>query len=323
MSAPVTAMTDSAAFDTKLFRRCVGQFATGVTVITAQIGDERVGVTANSFSSLSLDPPLVLWSIARSSRSFAAFQKAAHFAINVLSTDQLALSQGFSSSATDKFAGVRWQPGSTGAPVLDGVVARIECRVHAKIDGGDHVIIVGHVEGFERFDGDPLLFVQGRYGIAIDHPSARVSGPGAAVPIPLRAQADGSQLFFRLLYQAFYAMSETFDEHRRAENMNLVSLRVLVGAYETPGITLESLARIMHIARPDANDAADELIERGDLLRDAEGKLSLTAQGRQRREAIAQRELEFERRQMAALPEAEVACARRLLTRLIELNGGR
>src|SRR5262245_25032196 len=102
-------------------------FATGVTVITAQSGDRLVGLTANSFSSVSLDPPLVLWSIKRTARSFAVFRDATHFAVNILAADQIALSQCFSSAESDRFAGTQWRAGADGAPLLEGVVAHFEC----------------------------------------------------------------------------------------------------------------------------------------------------------------------------------------------------
>lgn len=311
-------------FDVRLFRRCVGQFATGVTVITAQVGEDRAGVTANSFSSLSLDPPLVLWSIARTSRSFEAFAGAKHFAINVLGANQLSVSQAFSSKSTDKFEGIRWTPGVTGAPVLHGTVATIECRTESRFDGGDHVIIVGHVENFERFDGDPLLFIQGRYGVAVDHPEVPMSLHGTSGSTSPHADACDieSQLLFRLLFQTFYCMSESFEEQRNAEGMNLILLRVLIGSYEQPGIKVEKLSRFMHITVPDAEDAVEELVERGELGREEDGGLRLTEKGRQRREAIARRENEFERKQLAGMPEGDIAAARRLLTRLIKRNGG-
>src|SRR5262245_40101805 len=161
------------ASDARSFRRCLGAFATGVTVITAQSGDQRAGVTATSFSSVSLDPPLILWSVSRSARSFPVFRDATHFAVNILAASQVEVSQCFASPEPDRFAGMRWRPGVGGAPLLEGVVAHLECSTEAQYDGGDHLIIVGRVRNFLQFEGAGLLFAEGRYGIAEDHPNAR------------------------------------------------------------------------------------------------------------------------------------------------------
>jgi 4-hydroxyphenylacetate 3-hydroxylase, reductase component len=162
--------------DPRELRRCLGQYATGVAVITAANGEKRFGITSNSFTSLSLDPPLILWSIARTSRSFEFFRNAAHFAVNILAADQIDISRVFSSKTTDKFEGVRWKPGKNGSPVLDGIVASLECRQECLYEGGDHLIIVGRVEHFSVSAGDSLLFAQGRYRAAIDHPQMNSSG---------------------------------------------------------------------------------------------------------------------------------------------------
>jgi flavin reductase (DIM6/NTAB) family NADH-FMN oxidoreductase RutF len=159
------------ALDPRAFRRCAGQFATGVTIITTLTDGRPVGVTANSFSSLSMDPPLVLWSIGRSSRSFEAFQAASSFAINILSAEQIDLSQRFSSPLEDKFASLDWQTGTVGAPVLPAVVAVLECEAETRFDGGDHVILVGRVRNYRYYPGAALVYAQGRYAIAEDHPA--------------------------------------------------------------------------------------------------------------------------------------------------------
>lgn len=158
------------ATDPVAYRRSLGQFATGVTVITARAGEMRVGMTANSFSSVSLDPPLVLWSIKQTSTSFNAFKAATHFVVNVLSIDQHHLSGHFGRSDADKFAGIGWSEGIDGAPLLHGVVATFECEKIAEFEGGDHLIMLGKVLRFSRYDREALLFVQGKYAVAAEHP---------------------------------------------------------------------------------------------------------------------------------------------------------
>ena len=151
-------------------REALGCFVTGVTVITTcDGGGEPLGLTANSFSSVSLEPPLVLFSLARTADCFAAFESANTFAVNVLGADQEALSGRFATKDADKWSGTAWRPGRGGCPLIDGAIATFECRVAARHEGGDHVIYVGEVIGFAHGrDGDPLAFFRGRY--------ARVSG---------------------------------------------------------------------------------------------------------------------------------------------------
>lgn len=156
-------MTDS--FDPREYRNALGSFATGVTIVTTRDGGGLpVGVTANSYNSVSLDPPLVLWSLARTSRSFDAFHGADHFAIHVLTGDQEDLAIRFASRGEDKFAGLDLGDGLGGVPLLGHCATRLQCRTVARHDGGDHVIFIGQVERFDRCGGEPLLFHQGRFG---------------------------------------------------------------------------------------------------------------------------------------------------------------
>jgi flavin reductase (DIM6/NTAB) family NADH-FMN oxidoreductase RutF len=158
-------------FDRRDFRKALGQFSTGVTVITTRaIDGRRVGMTANSFSSVSLDPPLVLWSLARNAPSVADFTGASHFAINVLAAHQHHLSRQFSTPQADKFGGVDCCEGTAGVPLLNDVIARFVCRNVRQYDGGDHLIFIGEVERYDRFDGEPLVFHSGYYQVTTRHP---------------------------------------------------------------------------------------------------------------------------------------------------------
>lgn len=144
-------------------RQALGRFATGVTIVTAAGTDgNRVGLTVNSFASVSLDPPLILWSIERRSPSFEVFQTASHFCVNVLAAEQEHLCRRFSSPREDKFDGVPDADGLGGSTKLSGSLACFECRNHQHIDGGDHIIIIGAVEAFSHRSGDPLVFFDGR-----------------------------------------------------------------------------------------------------------------------------------------------------------------
>ncbi len=157
--------------DPREFRNALGCFPTGVTVITAydEKNHEPVGMTANSFSSVSLDPPLVLWSVARNANSFDAFNKAARFTIHVLHSGQKNLSTLFATKDIDKFTDLPHTVGAGKVPLLDDYMARFECKTEHRHDGGDHVILIGRVIAFDRKNLQPLGFYQGRYAqIAVE-----------------------------------------------------------------------------------------------------------------------------------------------------------
>lgn len=152
-------------FSTPNFRAALGMFATGVTIVTARnAAGGAVGLTANSFNSVSLDPPLVLWSLSRSAGSMPAFEQGSHYAIHVLAADQRALAERFASRAVDRFAGLEFREGVGGAPVIDGAAAVFECFNRSRYEEGDHVIFVGEVERCAmRPEAAPLLFHGGRF----------------------------------------------------------------------------------------------------------------------------------------------------------------
>lgn len=151
--------------DSQHFRAALGMFATGVTIVTARSMDgSLVGLTANSFNSVSLNPPLVLWSLAMRAGSMPVFSRGSHYAINILAAEQMPLAQRFATRDIDRFAGVPWREGAGGAPVLEGVAAVFECANRSQYEEGDHVIFVGEVERCEaRAGAQPLIFHGGRY----------------------------------------------------------------------------------------------------------------------------------------------------------------
>jgi flavin reductase (DIM6/NTAB) family NADH-FMN oxidoreductase RutF len=150
--------------DPKELRRLMGQFATGVTVITTKGADGTpYGLTANAFTSLSLDPPLCLVCVDRKAESFAHFYDSKVFTVNILTTAQEELSNRFAKSGGDKFSGIETVPGHHGAPLIAGALATIECRITDTLEGGDHVIHVGRIERYAVDGGEPLLFFQGKY----------------------------------------------------------------------------------------------------------------------------------------------------------------
>ncbi len=158
------------SFDSKQLRNMLGTFTTGVTIVTTRGADGTdYGVTANSFSSVSLEPPLILWSQAYTSKSFAAFRDSHHFAVNILADDQVTLSNHFAKSKDDKFAEVNFHRGLGGVPVLAGTVAHFECTKEAAHPAGDHVIFIGRVERVSHSGRRPLAFAFGQYMVPYAH----------------------------------------------------------------------------------------------------------------------------------------------------------
>jgi flavin reductase (DIM6/NTAB) family NADH-FMN oxidoreductase RutF len=152
-------------FSSAEFRTALGMFATGVTIVTARAPNGAlVGLTANSFNSVSLDPPLVLWSLSQAASSMAAFRTGSHYAINILAADQQALAQRFATRHADRFADVAFVEGQSGAPLLTGTVASFECFNRSRYVEGDHVIFVGEVERCSHQAGSsPLLYHGGKF----------------------------------------------------------------------------------------------------------------------------------------------------------------
>ncbi|WP_246252708.1 flavin reductase [Allomesorhizobium camelthorni] len=298
-----------------MFRRCLGQFGTGVAIITTRSDGQNAGVTVNSVASVSLEPPLVLWSISRQSRSFGAFQDAPGFAINILSKDQIELSRHFSSSAVHKFTGVPSRNGHHDIPLLDGAVAHIECSQEAAYDGGDHVIMIGRVSRVSRYSGDPLLFVQGRYVVAADHPDVDATTAANGTSAPPQIAVDSALI--PLLFEAHYALSAKFDEHRRAEGLSRTVARILAILQDSPGLTAHEVARKTYIGIRDAEDALAELCLKDQVVRVGNGDYTLTQAGRERREAIKRRWLDFQSEEMSGISQGELNAASSALSKLL------
>jgi 3-hydroxy-9,10-secoandrosta-1,3,5(10)-triene-9,17-dione monooxygenase reductase component len=159
-------MADTAAtFDTREFRRALGTFPTGVAVVTTRAASGAfVGLTINSFTSVSLEPPLVLWALNATSPNLGAFDRAPYFAVNILAEDQVELSKRFAAPVGNKFARLEVHAGLEDMPLIAGCAAHLQCRTYARHNGGDHVLFIGHVERF-GYDSQkrPLVFYSGRY----------------------------------------------------------------------------------------------------------------------------------------------------------------
>ena len=156
--------TSAEGFNARELRNALGSFATGVTIVTTRSRDGKLhGMTANSFSSVSLNPPLVLWSSSLYAQSLPAFQEGGHFVVNILAYDQIELSNKFAKQSDDKFVDVDHIITEIGAPIITGAAAHFECRNEFRHYGGDHIIFIGHVERFAYTDKPTLMFCRGKY----------------------------------------------------------------------------------------------------------------------------------------------------------------
>jgi len=153
------------SFDSAKFRQVLGHFPTGVTVITSMHEDTPVGLAVGSFASLSLEPPQVLFCPGKQSSTWPKIQQSGAFCVNILAEDQEDVCRVFASSAADKFAEVGWKKSGNGSPIIDGVLAYVDCSVADVVEAGDHYVVIGAVHDLEvRHEGGPLLFFRGGYG---------------------------------------------------------------------------------------------------------------------------------------------------------------
>ena len=295
------------AQDPRAFRRCLGQYPTGVTVITAVHEGRLLGMAVNSFATVSLDPPLVLWSIRRESRSLPDFLAASHFAVNVLAEDQVEVSQRFGAGDPERFERTPWVPGAGGAPLLEGALAPLECRMSARHEGGDHWILIGHVQGYARYEGHPLLFSQGQYAQARSHPHLDAQ----SLPVPT-ASTDmlGPEPFLKVLSDVQLKMSSRFEAHRQSLGVTQAMTRVLNRLYQAPA-TLQALEYASYLGRHALEDALAEMSAQGLAHTDDLGRYVLT-------EAVAERSVQFTARQLADAVPSDVQAARRLLQHLLD-----
>lgn len=301
------------ADDTRAFRRTLGQFATGVTVIATNFDGTFVGMAANSFSAVSLDPPLVLWSIRKESKSVPAFVGNGHFAVNVLSEDQMDVSALFGRPSPDQFDRLGWKPGRNGDPLLDGAIAHFDCVTESVVDGGDHHIVVGRVVHYSRYEGAPLLFAQGGYGVSRSHPGLALGEQ----PSDRDDEQQSEELLFMSLVQATdNHMSSLFQEHRRHIGLTVATSRIL-NRLVRGACDKDTLERDTFLGDNAVEDALSDLGERGRVTVDGHGLWSLTEDGVHLRAALRQGAEQFTEEQLRGIPAEDVAAAERVLKTLL------
>ncbi len=290
--------------DPKAFRRALGHFSTGVTIITAEAGGTKAGLTVNSFSSVSLDPPLILWSVNKSSTSWPVFAAAKSFAVNVLAADQSFLASQFARSGGDKYLNVEWHAGDTGAPLLSGVAAQFECLRHVEYDGGDHLIVVGKVAHFSRFERRPLVFAQGRFSLAIDHPeTARLES----------ADIGSKPTFLALFRRAFLQRGNELRIEAESVGFTENESRLAYYLELNPGLDIEALARIALLDPVSAIEAVEALRDRGWLSQVPGGGFALTNPGRENFERLQDLTAHAEKAKLGQFSNAEIEKARQVI----------
>ena len=310
---PMPAEQGDPAQDSRAFRRSLGQYPTGVTVIAARDGDQLLGMAVNSFAAVSLDPPLVLWSIRRASRSADAFLRCGHFAVSILADDQVEVAQLFGASAPDRFERVRWQPGLEGAPLIDGAIAHLECRLATRHDGGDHHVLIGQVLRHARLPGEPLVFAQGQYAVTQNHPQlASLTSSGGD---PTDAQLLPPPGFLRQLSVASRRLSGAFQIHRDALDLSPAMARVLAVLHAAP-CGQDTLEHATCLGRLSLEDAMTRLRGKGLVDSSSDGLHWLTPAGLHKREDLAQRAQRFTQERLQGAAPADLEATRRVLALL-------
>lgn len=257
-------------------RQALAQYGTGVTVVTTADGDGHFGVTSNSFSSVSLDPPLVLWSIKKTSQSYDAFMRARHFAVNVLAAGQRDISSNFAKSGGDKFAGIAFEPGLGGCPLIDGAAARFECETWSLYEGGDHTIIVGEVKTFASDDVETLLFCRGQYARA----AASVL-PSVAADRKTGSQPGSGEFLTTLLRNVHGAMWRKMEAGRREIGVSHAQSAIMYALRQQPGLSADALPAQLGFGLNLTDDELQQLIAEGRIEQTGEGGLALTSSGQQ------------------------------------------
>lgn len=271
-------MTASATdFDPRAFRNALGSFATGVAIITTRDGaGEPVGLTVNSFNSVSLNPPLVLWSLANNAMSLSAFRDAQYWAVHILASDQEDLSTRFATRGEDKFTGLTLERGLGDTPLLQGCSARFQCRTASKYQGGDHLIFIGEVQSFDHYDNPPLVFHGGRYA----HATQRIRNAPRQSHLAGSFREDFLGYLLGRSHFRFFARIRPYlaEAGLRDEEFYLLAAMTL-----KPCMRAEDLERVTDSVLPDGYQPTADSLARRSLVAPAENGdgLVLTEPGRE------------------------------------------
>jgi len=275
-------MTKQAVLTPQAFRSALGTFTTGVTIITTvDEEDNPVGLTVNSFNSVSLDPPLVLWSLAKNSLSQSSFKKCLHWNVHVLSTDQESLSGKFATRGEDKFTGITLDEGISKAPLLQNCTARFQCRTASTYDGGDHIIFIGEVLAYDQSERPPLVFQRGQYAIAALKPREEVQL--AASPPPECSYTEDllGYLLGRAHYQMLFALKKLLD----TQTLDELSFFILSVLSINDNLSIDKINKYISYTGKIADEEFMQELESQQLVAkesiQKESRYVLTAEGRE------------------------------------------
>ncbi len=263
--------------DVRDFRRALGQFPTGVTVMTTLDEEGKpVGVTASSFNSVSIDPALILWSVDKSAYSAVLFEKSTHFAVNVLGKDQVELSNRFAGRGEDKFSGVKYTEGLGACPLLEHCAAQFECKTWNVYDGGDHLIVVGEVIDYRHNESlSPLVFAQGSYAVSMQHPCSMKRSED-----DLQPEGFLENYLLYLLHAAFTrASSKLYPRFMSECGISPEQWRVITLLSEKTSMPEEQLARMVMQPLNVFRQTAERMIQKGHVAVAAQGQLRLSEEG--------------------------------------------
>jgi len=295
----------SQKFDPRTFRRALGNFATGVTVITAKNeAGETVGVTANSFNSVSIDPPLVLWSIDKRARSYEVFNTASHFAVNILAADQIDISNNFARQQDDKFSNVDWEEGVGGAPLLQNTSARFQCKNYRQVDGGDHWILIGEVVEFDDFGRAPLCFHQGSYSMIMGHPVMQKNQNDARTVATHEGRL--SENVFYLMLQALRSYQTYYLPKQAALGLSTSEARCMFIISDRPGIDIDGLHNVSDIPVNELHEATANLQAQGFIGQQGVGFV-LTMDGHDKADEFWSLSDNYSQKVLSGLSEQQVA----------------
>ncbi len=240
-------------------RKALGTFATGVTVVTTEAENgEPAGLTVNSFTSVSLSPPLILWCLASGSENLPIFQATDYFAINILASDQRHLSNHFARRQYNKFNGIAYHKGLGNSPLLDGCVTWIQCKTTKLYEAGDHWIIIGEIVDLNTTMKEGLIFNQSHYGVSLPLPA---EGKGNDIPDELIYSDSNS--YFSLLFQAIHSYQENFEKNQHEIIESDYEARMLVVLNHFQSATIDELCKVIQIPNNEIQALLQELVARG------------------------------------------------------------
>jgi flavin reductase (DIM6/NTAB) family NADH-FMN oxidoreductase RutF/DNA-binding MarR family transcriptional regulator len=310
--------SQESVFDSRAYRRALGNFATGVTIAAATAPDgTRAGVTANSFNSVSLEPPLILWSIDKRSSSLAVFQQASHFAVNILAADQIDLSNQFARPRDDKFEGVAFETGIGGTPLFPDCAARFQCELHQQVDGGDHVILIGKVLAFDDLGRSPLLYHQGAYSMVLPH--TRMTRKSEGQPASSAFQGRLAHNLYYLMTQAVRGYQADYQPKQLSTGLRTSEARMLMVLENDAGLDLCDLQREVAMPRREIEEAV-AILKRKGMVADAGERYVLTPAGVEQAEALWRIAREQQEKVFAQFSEEQVASFKQMLKAVTALG---